>query len=361
MPLDTTQVRLNPFCRLTVDETVSCELLLEESSVELPDPLFVTLLSHFRDVVSYASAVGAVAELLHVDQMQATSIVDDLIDHKVLVAPDHRPEEDRVAFWEKRGWIEGLVFHRVSRNLPYLDADSGDKAAYDFRQLRLDVKRPLPEAWKVYPSAEVFPLPPPTVPENLGSLEDALLRRRCNRAYQSGELSLRDLGAMLKAASVGVLSARLAAEKALETIPEEYLRHSSWSAIETYVSVHSVEDLKPGLYHYDLREHSLVLVRAGDLREEVRRFCLGQQNSSSGSCNIHLTGIWERYMYRYQHPRAYRNLMVNVAELGQRYLLLATALGLNTFMTPQTLYRQTQEFFGVPHFEEALLYTIGMG
>jgi len=102
-------------------------------------------------------------------------------------------------------------------------------------------------------------------------------------------------------------------------------------------------------------------VRPNVDRRTLVEFCLGQRNPGNAALTLLFTGVWSRYMNRYRHSRAHRNLLVNMSELGQRYLLLATALGLNTFMTPQTSYLDTQRFFGRPHFEEGFLYVIGMG
>lgn len=351
-------VKLNPFCRVPLQEPLTCDLLLNESSVELPDRRYLPLLARLGGATSVEVASELAAEALGIGLDAGRAVVRDLIEHQVLVDADTEfPREDKVAFWIERGWMEGLIFHLETRNLSYVDADGappGEAIAELLRGAEV-------EFWKSYPDAPTIDLPPAKRPEGAEPLEQSMLRRRCNRAYRVKELTLEQLGTMLHHGSIGVLGPRLEAEKTYRSHPEKFLSLSSWSAIETYFVAFAVEGLEPGLYHYDLRNHRVALVKPGVTRRELSKCFLGQKISADGACTFLFTAVWQRFMFRYRHPRAFRNLMVNMSELGQRYLLMATALGLSTYMTPQSLYRETQKILGVPHFEEGLVYAVGVG
>ncbi len=153
---------------------------------------------------------------------------------------------------------------------------------------------------------------------------------------------------------------RNAVEEQIQDRPEVLL-DSAFSALETYFFAFSIEGLPNGIYHYDLRSHSVSLLREGLFRDEVARMCIGQRKPGSGSCTFLISAVFERYMYRYRHPRAYRNLLINVSEFAHRYILLSTALGLSTFMTPALQDEQADALLGVNGYEEAPLYVVAIG
>ncbi|MHA1372612.1 MAG: SagB/ThcOx family dehydrogenase, partial [Promethearchaeota archaeon] len=45
---------------------------------------------------------------------------------------------------------------------------------------------------------------------------------------------------------------------------------------ETYVAINNVEDVQEGLYHYNVLEHSLDLLKKGDFRERLSAAALNQ-------------------------------------------------------------------------------------
>jgi SagB-type dehydrogenase family enzyme len=139
------------------------------------------------------------------------------------------------------------------------------------------------------------------------------------------------------------------------------LFNSAFTAIEVYIFAFNVNGLPPGLYHYDPKKHSVACLRKGDLQNEVTKMCVGQARAGSGACALAFSGVWKRYMYRYRHPRAYRTLLVNIAELAQKHLILATALSLSTFVTPAFNDELADRLLDVEGFDEAVLELIAFG
>ena len=348
-------VKLNPLCRLQLREPLNLDVLLDDISVELPDRRYVSLLADFGTATSYQSASEHAGRALGVDTHHGEHIVKDLIKHKVLVDADQprTQQEERLALWIKRGWMEGLVFHFETRNLHYDDADGKTD----------DVASNLPavEFWKEYPGAPIIALPAATAPRMTEPLAESMVRRRCNRAYREKTRSMGELSTLLHYGNMSVLRARQEAERAYNERSSTFLRHSAWAPIETYVLAFAVVGLEPGLYHYDLRHHHLTLIKTGIDRREIAACYLGQKLATDAPCTFLFTSVWERFMARYQHARGYRNLLVNTSELGQRYLLIATALGMSTWMSPQSLFRKTQPLLGLRHFEEGLVYSVSVG
>jgi len=89
--------------------------------------------------------------------------------------------------------------------------------------------------------------------------------------------------------------------------------------------------------------------------------CAGQARAGGGSATIVISAAWGPYMARYQHSHAYRVLLVNAAELGQKVLLYATALGLSTFLTPAFDELTADRVMGFNPTQETAIEAIGLG
>ena len=91
------------------------------------------------------------------------------------------------------------------------------------------------------------------------SLEEALNRRRSIRSYSSEPVTLEELSQLLWAAQ-GITGKNgfRAAPSAGATYP-----------LETYVIIGDVVGLEPGFYRYEPANHSLALLKKGDMRPVI--------------------------------------------------------------------------------------------
>jgi len=99
------------------------------------------------------------------------------------------------------------------------------------------------------------------------------------------------------------------------------------SLLMTYVVVHDVPPLEPGVYFYVPTRHELRLVRPGEFRDESRRVCLEQDLGGDASALVVHTADLQRAVARYGE-RAYRYLHLDAGHIGQRLNLGAVGLGL---------------------------------
>ena len=118
---------------------------------------------------------------------------------------------------------------------------------------------------------------PPSHNANGLSIEEAIRRRRSTRSFSSQFMTLEELSRLLQH-SVGVTGENWgqklhAAPSAGATYP-----------IETYVVIHRVEGVLPGLYRYDVLKHALELLQAEDLRNEVVQH--GMMQEFLGQANL---------------------------------------------------------------------------
>lgn len=117
-------------------------------------------------------------------------------------------------------------------------------------------------------------------------------------------------------------------------VDTESLLISVGSALDVYVLVYSVLDIRPGAYLYEMEPGSLSLKRSGDIRESIVGALAGQPDPTNAAATVLLVADFDRYQWRYRHERALRNLYVECGRLMQPLILMATALGLQTGITP---------------------------
>ncbi len=206
-----------------------------------------------------------------------------------------------------------------------------------------------PPAVKAYPQAPRISLPAPRLPR--ADVWDVIAARRSRREYLSGPLPLEDLSALLYAAQ-GITEPRWgfrAAPSAGALYP-----------IETYVAVHDVAGLEPGLYHYAVADHALELVRMGDLRASLVVAGIGQEMLGLAQVCFLLTALFQRTRWRYRE-RTYRYILLEAGHIGQNIYLAATGLGLGACAVGAFLDDPINDLLGVDGEEEAVLYLVTVG
>jgi SagB-type dehydrogenase family enzyme len=356
------RLQLNPFFRVRFVDGVTLDLFLEGTTFTFHDARLIRLLARLDQPMPRSAVVAFTTWALGAGSEDAGTVVDELVDHKVLVAEDASyPMLPAVTHWVERGWLEALMLHMRSRSLDFADTaqDGARLAAEELRRI-IEAEGPPPSFWKDYPGHRATALPPPDGPPGERSLEQILLARRSNRPWRKGRVDTQVLSSILAAANQESVRLRVHAEATWSTNPLMLL-NSAFSALETYVFVFHVDGVDAGLYHYDLRDHKLVLLREGSLQQELVTMCIGQDRPAGAAFAVAISAVWGRAMFRYRHPRAYRTLLVNVAELAQKYIVLATAWGLSTFLTPALKDEFADALFGFDGYEEAALYVVAAG
>jgi SagB-type dehydrogenase family enzyme len=166
-------------------------------------------------------------------------------------------------------------------------------------------------------AADVVALDPEWIPWE-GGMEPAILERRSARRYRPGPMTLEQLGALLS----------FAYQPAAPSGDAGALRQLfDPSLLYTYVLVHDVTHLEPGLYYYVPSGHALRLVRGGDFRPEAHHFCLDQDLGRDASVLVIHTTNLAAAEARYG-DRAYRYVHLDAGHVGQRLNLGAVGLGL---------------------------------
>ncbi|MBZ5611271.1 MAG: SagB/ThcOx family dehydrogenase [Acidobacteriia bacterium] len=151
------------------------------------------------------------------------------------------------------------------------------------------------------------------------SLEHCLLNRRSVRSYRDVPLLLDAVGQLLWAAQ-GVT-----AEGHLRTAPSA----GALYPLEVYLVAGNVDGVSPGLYHYRPERHELLLVKPGDLRQELARATFEQDCVQSAAATILFAAVYARTGGKYGQ-RATRYVHMEAGHAAQNVCLQAAALGLGT-------------------------------
>lgn len=188
----------------------------------------------------------------------------------------------------------------ISRDdLPAIRAAAGVDAGGDFK------------AGEKYAFAGAVKLAPSGV--DLGAdLEVTILRRRSTRRLSGEGLSLRELSDVLAFAYRPDL---LGEERALP-------RYFDAGLLETFLVIHDVSGVAPGVYYFAPRHMELRPLREGVFRDETFHIALGQELARDAACVMIHTADLTAAVSRYGN-RAYRYLHLDAGHIGQRVNLAA--------------------------------------
>jgi SagB-type dehydrogenase family enzyme len=283
-------------------------------------------------------------------------LIASLVEHRVLVPPD----ENRWTKWDQYNWGEAAVFHYLSRNQVFLDEASRELSSpVRTATLRRYLDESGPPELFTRRDVAYRPLPPPTEVEHVDFYE-VLMDRRTIRKYNGKPTDAGVLSSVLHEATARARALRLEIERGYRSDPELLLK--SWgSAFEVYVVAHRVEGVAQGIYHYDMRDHGLGLIRAGDFEDQVYNGIWGQPMALKTCFTIFLVACFERYMWRYRYDRGLRNLLTNMGELAQIFILAGIARGLGNSMTPASRDSFLDDLLGLEPAREQTMYFLGFG
>lgn len=349
-------MKLNPLMKLDKlsDEKCIVKLLIDRKTYKINREMLFSLLDIFEGLPSYNEVKEKLVEQFGVDEKIVENFLDKLKSTKILLDDWQNYPIQQIEYWKKHKWLNALIYHLESQNVECFDDDTNkgdDKKNYELNSMDQAKiwKRCQNSLIKNLPKADfsVFDAMP---------FEEVLLKRNSFSPFNNKPIKLFDFSNVLAASNTDLLRIRLRLEESTKSLYD-----SCFTALETYVFVFSIEDLNPGLYHYNPKEHNLSLIKEGDLRKEIEELCIGQRRAALGGCLFLLVADPARYMLRYKHERAYRNLLVNVAEFAQQYIFYSTALGYSTFLTPAIKDEFASHLLGIDGITELPLYTVAIG
>ncbi|MHA3734512.1 SagB family peptide dehydrogenase [Pseudomonas sp. Eth.TT006] len=266
----------------------------------------------------------------------------------------------------KWGWDElSKIYHIGTQNIP---CEQVPQNIHEWSLQYLDhcnevLASKAPDSERpVMPVEQRIKLPAPAVLTD-SSLGNALLQRKTCRAFTGEAITLETVATLLYL-SIGYLDERDPDRDACVAKGLGARRSSpsggGLNACEGFVLAQNISGLEPGIYAYHPAEHALSLV--GPLPEpELGHLLAGQHFINNLPLGLFITARFDRLWWKYQHSRAYRMAFVEAGHLSQSFQLVATALGLNTWLTGAFGDRQVESLLGIEGSAEQPLFFVGCG
>ncbi len=208
-----------------------------------------------------------------------------------------------------------------------------------------------PSLRKIYPdSTKTVSLPAPLTGGG-PSLWAAIKARRSIRSYKRNPMLLQELSQLVWAAQGTTLKARN-----YRTAPSA----GALYPVETYLVINRVEQIEPGLYHYDALDATLQLLKAGNLGAQAAAAALDQPMADDAAVVLIWTAIVKRGKWKYLE-RAYRYIYLDAGHIGQNVYLAAAALGLGCCVIGAFYDDEVNQLLGVDGVNECAIYMCAVG
>jgi SagB-type dehydrogenase family enzyme len=208
-------------------------------------------------------------------------------------------------------------------------------------------------------SGELFSLPAVgTLDYRQISLQDAIVQRRSLRKYSEAELSLEELSFLLYCSSwARDFRSTERMEITFRNVPSAGSRHP----IETFVDIHRVAGLKPGLYYYHPIKHCLILIdESPEIQTKIFEGCFRQEMIRSSAVNFIYTAVPYRTSWRYGQ-RGYRYLYLDAGHIGQNLHLAAEAIDSGACMIGAYLDEGMNDALKIDGIKEFVIYIAAVG
>ncbi len=169
-------------------------------------------------------------------------------------------------------------------------------------------------------SSEGIKLPPPSKAGK--PLEECIFYRTSIREFRPDALILKEVGQLLWSGGGISIDGLAGPTRAIPSAGATY-------PLEFYLVAGNVKGLAPGVYHYQYRDHQLLLVKKGDVRRDLGRAALGQIWIEQAPISIVIAALYSRTTMRYG-DRGNRYVLIEVGHAGQNISLQVQSLGLAT-------------------------------
>lgn len=251
---------------------------------------------------------------------------------KLLLSPGN---EDLV--WE--------LFHENSKNGHYNQGLSEEEIRARINELHESL------LFEGYPVVEL-----PRTPTPLHMLlQEAIISRVSCRSFSPCLLSLQGLATLLHFA-YGVTRVNTAeSSRPLRVVPSG----GGLYPLEIFLQSTSIQQLQPGLYHYNPSKTNLRFLRESDATS-ISASLLQPGLVIGASLIIFVTAIFERSIFKYR-DRGYRYIFLEAGHVAQNINLVSTALGLGCINIGGFLDREIDDFLDLDGVTHSTIYMIAIG
>lgn len=197
-----------------------------------------------------------------------------------------------------------------------------------------------------------------------GGLYDALAARKTTRGFdRSQRMTVEELSAVLYEVWGCQGTAPIIGD--LLCIKRTSPSGGSLHPVEAYPIVSGVDGVDPGIYHYNVRDHSLELME--ELGEEeatglVADFTCGQNYFGTAHVSTVMTARFPRNHWKYpKQQKAYPVILMDAAHLSQTHYLVAAEVGLGAYVTVAINSLEIEERLSLDGVTEGVVAMVGCG
>ena len=209
-----------------------------------------------------------------------------------------------------------------------------------------------PKTYKEYPDAVKIKMETPSSQGGL-PLWTVIGKRRSIRNFEDTPLLKKDLSQLLWATQ-GIT--RRERDFEFRSCPSA----GALYPVETYLVLNSVEGIEPGIYHYNIRFHTLDQLQTGDFRLKIAQASLDQDMAFAANAVFVWTALFARAKWKYGQ-RAYRSVYLDAGHIAQNFALAAVGLNLGTCQIGALYDEEVNALLGLDGEEESVLYMSVVG
>ena len=203
-----------------------------------------------------------------------------------------------------------------------------------------------PEIYKSYPTQKTVKLPS-ELREAAVFFSEVLQKRKSIREFLNKPFSKDDLAYLLWA-STGIQ--RREHGYNFRTAPSA----GALYPIETYLAINNVEDVEAGIYHYNIKDHSLEEIRSGNFGDDLAHGALSQQMCATAPIVFVWTGIFNRSKWKYAQ-RAYRYVYLDAGHVAENLALGAVSINCGSCQVGAFYDDEVNSLIGVDGAEESVV------
>lgn len=305
-------------------------------------------LLHILDAVPEFTSL----DLLH-DQFASVPdskvVIRHLLSQQVLLRKGSPTERKDALLWKQWKWgHDARFFHFGTREVSY---------NFNFEEVREFFEKraltdPPPSPFKTEANKNKIALKKAVYPQT--DFWGTLFSRRTCRDFTGKRVPRKLFSAFLTSVfgmtqyyNESVLDKRI-----IKTSPSGGARHP----VEAYVMVKNVEAIPAGIYHYEVETNSLAPIREYIGENAVSKLFSGQYWVKNAAVSFIFTAVLPRSMWKYDHSRAYRVILLDAGHIGQTFHLAGTALGLGVFTTAAVQDKLIEKCLKIDGVSEVVIY-----
>jgi SagB-type dehydrogenase family enzyme len=202
--------------------------------------------------------------------------------------------------------------------------------------------------------------PEQVLPRPLETALAGLARRRAScRSFAVKPLPLSLLSTILSA-SYGISRSERIMPANLLSLLRPVPSAGGLFPLELYLISQRVEGLPDGLYHYNVRRHSLETVESAPQFARFQPTLFMYDSVKDASVVLFLTAVFKRTQKKYG-PRGYRYVLLEAGHVAQNVCLLAVEANLATLCMGGYSDMQICRLLGLDPREEGVVYSIALG